>query len=112
VTVRSDRLSGPTNISPGIGSVTLFTVPAGQTWIVKRVVVWRIAGALTDQFQWGVSAGGVASIHHSGSLEAEGTDDHETWWALDAAAWVYVFNKSTTVAMRFTTYGAKLLGVA
>lgn len=109
--VRSDRL-GPIIVVPALGTlVEVFVVPAGQTWLVKRVVASNPT-APAKAFQWALEepGGQVTSLYRPtvGSISA---DDHETWWALDAGCKLQVGQFGATTCT-VQVFGAKLLGVA
>lgn len=107
--VRSDRLAGPTNI--GLLAVqAVFTVPAGETYLVKRVVSYCGAGVGNHRFYWRVFLGGVTQRVYSPLIGPGEADDHDTWWALDPGAQLQ-FESSTSIGV-WSCYGAKLLGAA
>jgi hypothetical protein len=108
MTVRSDRLSGPTAVPSG-ASITLFVVPAGQTWLVKRLLAQRQLGA--GQLHWDIGAGGGGLEFHESTTGADPTDDHETWIALDEGAQLGV-RADVGSTFQCASFGAKLAGVA
>lgn len=90
--------------------LTLFTVPAGETWLVKRVVTWAHTAA-AGVVAWVVEVPSTAvQASHRVSLAAGLVEDRETWWALDAGCKLKVL--STGAPMTCMAHGAKLLGVA
>jgi hypothetical protein len=109
VPVRSDRLSGPTIKSSAV-SPPLFTVPAGETWLVKRVVAENTS-ALATQWTWDVTVGGVTGALYVAQLAPGDVSDHETWWALDPGA-IFGGRTPSIFSVIVSVFGAKLLGFA
>jgi hypothetical protein len=108
VAVRSDRLAGPVLVAAG-GTAQLFTVPAGQTWLVKRVTAFN-QGAVPTTIFWFVRLGGIDSTFWTPVPASLRADDHETWIALDPACELHV--SSTATEITAMVFGSKLVGVA
>jgi hypothetical protein len=106
--VRSDRLAGPVLLAAG-SSTTLFTVPAAQTWLVKRVTAFN-QGAVPTTVFWFVSLGGIDSSFWTPVPASLRADDHETWLALDPGCELHV--STTTTDISLMVFGSKLIGVA
>lgn len=106
MTVRSDQLGDVTPIAAA-GAATLFTVPAGETWIVKRLVIFN-QGALASKCYANLL--GTGQVLWAPSVAALTADDHDTWWALEPGR---VFNVAAGVgAIVVSAFGAKLIGTA
>lgn len=110
MTVRSDRLAGPI-ARTGAGGPFLFTVPLGETWLVKRITTQNLSGPLAGVGLWGVTVAGVTALSYSVSVSPGRADDHETWWALDPGAQLG-FDAPLLTTFVVAAYGAKLLGSA
>lgn len=110
MSVRSDRL-GPVTTIVGAGAAAIFTVPAGQTWLVKRVCTLNQVG-LAGNVNYRLDVPGEApAFLYRVDLTPLGVDDHDAWWALESGASLSLqgFGLSTYVVACF---GAKLIGVA
>lgn len=110
MTVRSDRLVGPLLVAPS-NSPTVLTVPAGQTWLVKRMCAQCNAGAGSHRIEWVVRAAGNAMAVYTPNVLAGLADDHDTWIALDPGAELVVVTP-LTASFWISAYGSKLLGAA
>lgn len=109
--VRSDCLAGPV-LCAALSTTTLFTVPPGDTWLVKRVCT--VGGSLVAVGPEGdyivSNSNGVGPVH-SVELVANTVADVEVWWALDAGS-VLQLRNNTVGVLSATVFGAKLEGVA
>lgn len=110
VSVRSDRL-GNVAVVGALGGVVIFTVPAGETWLVKRVCTEGdpILNTVLRYRMFPPSGTDVALYRVT--LNGLGVDDHETWWAFDAGTELRLSNESAGT-LKVQCFGAKLLGVA
>lgn len=107
--VRSDRLAGPTVVVGG-GLPPLFTVPAGETWLVKRICSQNLSTLIAETIRFGVFLGITGNTYRV-TIPAGGVDDHETWQALDAGA-SFVVDTTGGDGFVVVIFGAKLKGVA
>lgn len=107
--VRSNRLGGPVNVVGGVNT-TMFTVEAGETWIVKRVTLYN-AGALPAILTLGVNGNTAGVILALYAVPAGESLDREVWWVLRAGEAL----RAATVAgsnVTVSCHGAELEGVA
>lgn len=109
MTVRSGRLAGPITVPAG-ATVVLFTVPGGQTWLVKQLQAVN-TGALGGVWYFDVLLGGVSCAFYSPTIAALRADDHPTWMALDPGCQLRVSAPAAGGGFAMA-YGAKLAGVA
>lgn len=109
--VRSDRLAGVVSVADGT-TATLFTVPAGETWLVKRVCAYHVTSALPTKVFWSlVDPANNAAPLYAPPLNSASADDHETWWALDAGCDLTVGPVGGGTVF-VSVFGSKLIGVA
>lgn len=107
--VRSDRLGGAQLTVATIEDI--FTVPAGETWLVKRAVAHN-NGLVSVTVRWYFEDPGSDLFGLWGAAVTAGNmDDHETWWALDAGCVLQAYTPAG-LDVRVSVFGAKLLGVA
>lgn len=108
--VRSDRLSGMTFCGP-TANTDLFTVPAGETWLVKRVCLYNASSLVAQKVLVILTnpTGDIGTLY-APTLGIQGADDHDTWWALDPGCTLFVQNQGASGNVLATTFGAKLLG--
>lgn len=111
MTVRSAPLGTTTQVA-ALGTASVFTVPAGQSWIVKRVTSF-LEGAPAATIIWRVeNPTDLLCPLYRPTVSSNGVDDHETWWVLDEGDTLVVQNQSATASMRCRAFGAKLIGIA
>lgn len=111
MTVRSDRLGGPTQLV-GTATSTFFTVPSGETWLVKWVACAAGANAGTHdlRFFWNAVAG--ANLLHRAFLQPTTALQLEVWWVFEPGTSLLVNHATALVDTTVAVFGAKLLGVA
>lgn len=111
MTVRSDRLGGPTQIV-GTATSTFFTVPSGETWLVKWIALVAGANAGTHDVRFFKDAVAGASLLHRAFLAPTTAQQLEVWWAMEPGTALLVNHATALVDTTVTVWGAKLLGVA
>lgn len=108
--VRSDRLGNPTLVAAA-GNAVLFTTPALETWLVKRLTIANpnvVAG--TCLFALQVPTLSLHTVKAS-TVPAQSAVDLETWWPFDPGAKLYLLNNGA-VSLEAQAWGAKLSGAA
>lgn len=107
--VRSKRLWGPTSLAAGLA---VYTVPAGRTALVKRLIFRNahLTGTATISIGTGNSSG--VAMHRRETLTPDTVLEVEVWWVLPPGQTVNVVSSLASSLCRITGYGAELDGVA
>jgi len=93
--------------------VTLFTVPAGQTWLVKTLTAYSLSGAASSfQVLVVVPPAVLGTITEVWRTDTLGMHGDSLWRALDPGASLQIANASAATGLNVMAYGAKLLGSA
>lgn len=106
--VRSARLAGPTRNNSGV-QWTAFTVPAGQTYLVKRLSAasW---GSGSSRLLLGIGGLGEDQVILDRTITFQSSLDLETWWAFEPGDVLRVVSSGQAMTVSF--FGAILRGVA
>lgn len=109
-TVRSDQLGdGLVLTTNATGS--FFTVPAGETWLVKRMCSYAPVTAGNMYFLLEPTGGPTSFVVHKAVLSFGESEDADTWIACQPGSELVGFNEGVGTATAIC-FGAKLLGVA
>lgn len=110
--VRSAVLAHGQAVLGANGNVTLATVPAGETWIVKSVVIFIQAAGAPAEVRYGIDSAGVrvdllrAAAAVLNDLLRIGQED---WHVAAAGAALRIVNPGGAVTVRYHVSGAKLV---
>lgn len=107
--MRSSRLGGPTVVT-GTGTTTIFTVPSGETWLVKWLSAANDAGS-GHEIQLYVDSNAIGNQLFRETVPASSCIQREVWWVLVAGESLTAkggSGQSTTI----TVHGAELEGIA
>lgn len=91
----------------GVSPLVIFTVPAGETWIIKRVDMLNTAGAGSAQLLQTNSVGGALVGRLYANTIAAGAIDHwEGWVVLEGGE--YLTGHHTQNGVYYWVSGARL----
>lgn len=90
--------------------VLLFTVPSGQTWLVKRTTVQNTA-VIAAAPAFSLRVDGINGALQLQTVAGQSVLDREVWWALDEGCELR-FDPVGATGLTVCTFGAKLSGVA
>jgi hypothetical protein len=108
--VRSKRLWGPTQL-PVATTVTLYTVPSGETALVKWITVAN-SNAAVQRVELAIQTTAATATGFRMDLAALEVRQLEVWWALPAGEIIRALGTPGHAALRISGYGAELEGAA